>query len=87
MRASLWGLRKDFKLTVVIAVAPDLTSIKILDILGPKALEALKQETSAVAPQFGTVDDISQIIAFLASDNSRWISGSPISASGGKWNI
>lgn len=74
----------------VIAVAPGLVVTEILDDIDPKVLDTLKQENIAYTPaarRLGTIDDIAQIVAFIASESSRWISGSTISASGGKWNF
>jgi len=31
----------------------------------------------------GTPDDIAQVVAFLASEGSRWVTGSTVSANGG----
>ncbi|KAM5356867.1 hypothetical protein ACJ41O_003513 [Fusarium nematophilum] len=38
---------------------------------------------TAAGPRSGTPDDIAQIVAFLASDESRWVTGSTLSANGG----
>ena len=32
----------------------------------------------------GTPDDVAQIVAFLASEGSRWITGCTLTASGGR---
>lgn len=37
----------------------------------------------AAAPRAGEPDDIAQVVAFLASESSRWVTGSLISATGG----
>lgn len=37
---------------------------------------------TAAAPRSGTPDDIAQVVAFLASEGSRWVSGSTVSANG-----
>jgi 3-oxoacyl-[acyl-carrier protein] reductase len=44
-----------------------------------KELEA----ESTVGHRLGTVDDIAQVAAFLAEENSRWVNGDTISATGG----
>ena len=36
-----------------------------------------------LTPEFGTPDDIAALVAFLASDESRYITGENISISGG----
>lgn len=38
---------------------------------------------TAAAPRGGRPDDIAQIVAFLASEGSRWVTGSTVSANGG----
>lgn len=56
----------------------------------PEQLDAYRKEytrVTAAAPRAGTPDDIAQIVAFVASEESRWITGSTISANGGKWPI
>jgi 3-oxoacyl-[acyl-carrier protein] reductase len=35
------------------------------------------------APRSGTPDDVAQVVAFLASDSARWVTGSTVSANGG----
>lgn len=58
--------------------------------LSPEALEAYRKENArvtAAAPRSGTPDDIAQIVAFIADEGSRWVTGSTISANGGKWPI
>ncbi|KAI9827561.1 MAG: hypothetical protein M1832_004911 [Thelocarpon impressellum] len=39
---------------------------------------------TAAAPRSGTPDDIAQAIAFLASEGARWVTGSSLSANGGR---
>jgi NAD(P)-dependent dehydrogenase (short-subunit alcohol dehydrogenase family) len=43
----------------------------------------IKMKETPAAPRIGTVDDIAQIVAFLASEGSRWSTGSTINANGG----
>lgn len=49
----------------------------------PKDLVALQKSITPVERRVGTVDDIAQIVAWLASEESRWVSGQAIAASGG----
>ncbi len=44
--------------------------------------ESLLQLPSA-AKRLGSVDDVAQIVAFLASDAARWINGDTIAGNGG----
>jgi 3-oxoacyl-[acyl-carrier protein] reductase len=39
----------------------------------------------AAAPRIGEPDDIAQVVAFLASEGARWITGSTVNASGGRY--
>ena len=38
----------------------------------------------AAAPRIGEPDDVAQVVAFLASEGARWVTGSTVSASGGR---
>lgn len=63
---------------------------ELVQSLSPERLEAYRKENArvtAAAPRSGTPDDIAQIAAFIASEGSRWVTGSTISANGGKWPI
>jgi 3-oxoacyl-[acyl-carrier protein] reductase len=64
------------------AVAPGPTKSEMLDNV-PKDVVALQLKTTAVEHRVGTVDDIARIVAWLASEDARWVSGQTISASGG----
>jgi NAD(P)-dependent dehydrogenase (short-subunit alcohol dehydrogenase family) len=44
----------------------------------------VKMKETPAAPRIGTVDDIAQIVAFLASEESRWSTGSTVNANGGQ---
>jgi 3-oxoacyl-[acyl-carrier protein] reductase len=52
----------------------------------PKEIVEMQKANTPVEKRLGTVDDIAQIVAFLAEERSRWISGQVISASGG-WSM
>lgn len=64
------------------AVAPGPTESEMLDDV-PKDIVETQLKTTAVEHRVGTVDDIARIVAFLASEDARWVSGQTISASGG----
>lgn len=64
------------------AVAPGPTESEMLDDV-PKDIVETQLKTTAVQHRVGTVDDIARIVAWLASEDGRWISGQTISASGG----
>ncbi|KAJ9293346.1 hypothetical protein DTO271G3_7842 [Paecilomyces variotii] len=49
----------------------------------PEWLVEWQRESTPVEHRLGTLDDVVQIVAFLAEERSRWVSGQCISASGG----
>ena len=49
----------------------------------PKDIIEMQKKLTPVENRLGTTDDIAQIVAFLAEENSRWITGQALSASGG----
>ena len=55
------------------------------DIMSDVPLELLESSKKATPMErrLGTTDDIAQLVAFLAEERSRWITGQAISASGG----
>ena len=64
------------------AVAPGPTESDMLDTLSEEVIKAQKQRTP-MQNRIGTVDDIAQIVAWLAEESSRWVTGQTISATGG----
>jgi 3-oxoacyl-[acyl-carrier protein] reductase len=64
------------------AVAPGPTESEMLAEV-PKDIVDNQLKTTAVQHRVGTVDDVAQIVSWLASEASRWVSGQTISASGG----
>jgi len=64
------------------AVAPGPTESEMLDDV-PKDIVETQLKTTAVEHRVGTVDDVARIVAWLASEDARWVSGQTISASGG----
>ncbi|MCJ1266350.1 hypothetical protein MMC22_006233 [Lobaria immixta] len=64
------------------AVNPGPTDTAMLANIPPAIVSEQKNQTP-VQHRLGTVDDIAQIVAFLAEENSRWITGQAISATGG----
>jgi len=70
------------------AVAPGIVATDILAIMPEDFKQAFfKGETPFVAaePRLGEPDDIAQVVAFLSSEGARWISGSTVNASGGRY--
>ncbi|KAF1808476.1 NAD(P)-binding protein [Eremomyces bilateralis CBS 781.70] len=64
------------------AVAPGPVQSDMMDNLPADLIERQKQQTP-VENRVGTVDDIALTVAWVAEEQSRWISGQTISASGG----
>ncbi|KAM0452942.1 hypothetical protein ACHAPV_007447 [Trichoderma viride] len=72
------------------ALSVGFVETELVQSLSPEHLEAYRKENArvtAAAPRSGTPDDIAQIAAFIAGEESRWVTGSTISANGGKWPI
>lgn len=63
------------------SVNPGVVITELADELPPGFIEA----HTALTPmnRSGTLDDVAQIVSFLAEEQSRWITGQSISASGG----
>lgn len=49
----------------------------------PKDIVEMQKSQTPIQNRVGTVDDVAQIVAWLASEESRWVTGQVISASGG----
>ncbi|KAF2871019.1 hypothetical protein BDV95DRAFT_607306 [Massariosphaeria phaeospora] len=87
-KAALEGLTRGFAAELggsghtVNAVEPGPTESDMLNDVPENLIETQKKATP-VGHRFGTVDDIAQVVAWLASGHARWISGQTISASGG----
>ncbi|KAF2466751.1 NAD(P)-binding protein [Lindgomyces ingoldianus] len=64
------------------AVGPGPTESEMLDNI-PKDIVEMQKRWTPVGHRAGTVDDIAQVVGWLAEEQSRWISGQTISASGG----
>lgn len=65
------------------AVEPGPVQAELLQSL-PKNFVDLQMSLTPMEHRMGTIDDIAQIVAFLAEERSRWITGQSISASGGR---
>jgi NAD(P)-dependent dehydrogenase (short-subunit alcohol dehydrogenase family) len=63
------------------SIAPGVVLTEALDRTVPGLKEIIKRHI--LTPEFGTPDDIAALVAFLASDESRYITGENISISGG----
>jgi NAD(P)-dependent dehydrogenase (short-subunit alcohol dehydrogenase family) len=63
------------------SVAPGVVLTPALEATVPGLKEVIQRHI--LTPEFGTPDDIAALVAFLASDESRYITGENISISGG----
>ncbi|MCJ1468008.1 hypothetical protein MMC07_006634 [Pseudocyphellaria aurata] len=66
------------------SVNPGVVITELVDILPPGFLEG-QNALTPMENRSGSVDDIAQIVGFLAEDGSRWITGQSISATGGQY--
>lgn len=64
------------------AVLPGPTESEMLQQI-PKDIVDMQKKWTPVQQRVGEVGDIAQVVAWLAEEQSRWISGQCISASGG----
>jgi len=64
------------------AVEPGPTETEMIDKI-PKELVERQKAMTAVGNRLGSVEDVALIVAWLAEEQSRWVSGQSISASGG----
>jgi 3-oxoacyl-[acyl-carrier protein] reductase len=64
------------------AVEPGPTETEMIEKI-PKDLVERQKGMTAVGRRLGSVEDVALIVAWLAEEQSRWISGQSLSASGG----
>jgi 3-oxoacyl-[acyl-carrier protein] reductase len=64
------------------AVEPGPVQSEMLDQI-PKEIVELQKKTTAVENRIGTVEEVAAVVGWLAEEQSKWISGQTISASGG----
>ncbi|KAE8135365.1 hypothetical protein BDV38DRAFT_252674 [Aspergillus pseudotamarii] len=64
------------------AVNPGPVQTALLENI-PRELVEMQKSVTPVEHRVGTIDDVAQVVAWLASEESRWVSGQAISTSGG----
>ncbi len=71
---------------IIIAVSVGMVETDFAASLPQDVISSVRQNYAKITPfgRTGTPDDIAQIVAFLASEGSRWVTGSTVSASGGR---
>ena len=78
-----WAAELGDRGVTVNTVAPGSTQSDLLDASTNSDDVALEAQRTPVGRRIGRPDDIAQVVAWLASEDSRWISGQCICASGG----
>ncbi|KAI1014480.1 hypothetical protein LB504_012083 [Fusarium proliferatum] len=87
-KAALEGLTRSWAAELgeeghtVNAVNPGPVQSDLLDNIPEEIIDTQKKQTAA-GNRLGEVDDVAQVVAWLASEESRWITGQALSASGG----
>jgi 3-oxoacyl-[acyl-carrier protein] reductase len=76
-----WAADLGSRHITVNAVAPGLTDTDMAAHVPPEIKNVIVSRTPL--GQLGRAEDIADVVAFLASDNGRWITGHTITASGG----
>ncbi|EEU35177.1 uncharacterized protein NECHADRAFT_53240 [Fusarium vanettenii 77-13-4] len=64
------------------AVNPGPVQSEMLENI-PQDIVAMQKAQTPAGNRLGSVDDVAQIVAWLASEESRWVTGQCLSASGG----
>ncbi|KAI5889412.1 NAD(P)-binding protein [Schizophyllum commune H4-8] len=77
-----WAVELGLQGHTVNVVAPGPVQSDMLDKV-PAELKNYQKAHTPMERRFGTGDDIAQIVAWLAEESSRWITGQTISATGG----
>ena len=82
MLTKCWAKELGARQITVNAVAPGTTDTDLLRaVLTPDIAKSLEQATPL--GRLGTPDDIADVVAFIASNEARWITGEVIGATGG----
>lgn len=77
-----WAAELGVNGTTVNAVGPGPVQSEMLDNI-PADIVKRQKETTPVGNRLGTVEEVSNIVAWLAGPSSSWVTGQVISASGG----
>ena len=82
MLTKCWAAELGPRQITVNTVSPGLTHTEMLEqVMSPEALEKAKSETAL--GRLGEPEDIADIVAFLCSDEARWVTAQNILANGG----
>lgn len=77
-----WAAELGVAKHTVNTVNPGPVPSELLDNI-PKDIIEMQKQNTPMENRLGTLDDIAQIVAWLASEESRWVTGQALSASGG----
>jgi 3-oxoacyl-[acyl-carrier protein] reductase len=77
-----WAAELGHNGTTVNTVNPGPVQSEMLDNIPKDIVEAQKKATP-IENRVGTVEEVSRVVGWLASEESGWITGQTISASGG----
>jgi 3-oxoacyl-[acyl-carrier protein] reductase len=77
-----WAAELGHNGTTVNVVNPGPVQSQMLDNIPKDIVEAQKKATP-IQNRVGTTEEIADIVGWLASEDSRWVTGQTISASGG----
>ncbi|KAH6603667.1 hypothetical protein Trco_008442 [Trichoderma cornu-damae] len=80
-----WAAELGHNGTTVNAVSPGPVQSLMLDNI-PKDLVEAQKKATPIEHRVGTIDEVARIVAWLAGEDSRWVTGQTISASGG-WAV
>jgi 3-oxoacyl-[acyl-carrier protein] reductase len=75
-----------FSLTSLAAVSVGFVPTDLISRMPRQQQDIIRKENaakSAAAARVGEPDDVAQVVAFLASESSKWVTGSTSSANGG----
>ncbi|KAF3188203.1 hypothetical protein TWF788_000882 [Orbilia oligospora] len=90
-KAALEGLTRSWAAelgsngTTVNAIACGPIQTDMLDSI-PERIKGRQKEDTPVEQRFGTKDEVSDVVVWLAGEGSRWVSGQTINVSGG-WTM
>lgn len=80
-----WAVELGGNGTTVNAVAPGPVESDMLDKI-PEDIKELQRKTTPLEGRFGTVEEVADVVSWLAGKGSAWVTGQCINTSGG-WQM